>query len=59
MQNLIVIAIVVAAAIYLLSSIVGWARRGGRPKNCPGCGSCGKPNKQLSTLISMIGWGKK
>ena len=59
MQQYIVIAIVVAAAVYLLRSVVGWAQRGGRPYSCPGCGSCGKPKKQPNALLSMIGLGKK
>lgn len=66
MQNLMVLAIVATAAVYLLRSVVGWARRGGQSKNCPGCGSCAKPKKQPSaliskpnTLLSMIGLGKK
>ena len=66
MQQYIVIAIVVAATVYLLRNVVGWTRRGGRPYNCPGCGSCGKPKKQPSallskpnTFLSMIGLGKK
>ncbi len=59
MQQYIVIAIVVAAVVYLLRNVVGWARRGGRPYNCPGCGSCGKPKKQPGVLRYMIGLGKK
>ena len=59
MQSLIVMAIVVAAAVYLLRSVIGWTRRGGRPYNCPGCGSCGKPKKQPNAIFSMIGLGKK